>query len=89
MKFLLRIFQFVFGSCHHGRMSRVFTIKKLTYRVCFECGQEFDVEAPVMRSGHGTSAQSYISGVSNPAHTRMPAPVMIESVECIDRAADS
>jgi hypothetical protein len=45
MKFLRRIFQFAFGSCHHGQMSRVFTIRKRTYQVCFECGQEFDCEA--------------------------------------------
>jgi hypothetical protein len=38
---VLRIFQFAFG-CHHSQMSRVFTIKKRTYRVCFKCGQEFD-----------------------------------------------
>jgi hypothetical protein len=38
---VLRIFQFAFG-CRHGQMSRVFTIKKRTHRVCFKCGQEFD-----------------------------------------------
>ena len=43
MKFLLRLFEFVVG-CHHRQMSRVFTIKKRTYRVCFECGQEFDAK---------------------------------------------
>jgi hypothetical protein len=48
MKLLLRVFQFVFGFCHHGQMSRVFTIRKRTYRVCFECGQEFDGEVPVI-----------------------------------------
>ena len=35
------VFQFVFG-CHHGELSRVFTIKKRTYQVCFECGREID-----------------------------------------------
>jgi hypothetical protein len=43
MKFLLRLFQFVVG-CRHRQMSRVFTIKKRTYRVCFECGEEFDAK---------------------------------------------
>jgi hypothetical protein len=43
MKFLLRLFQFVVG-CHHREMSRVFTIKKRTYRVCFACGKEFDAK---------------------------------------------
>ena len=47
MKFLLWILQFAFG-CHHNQMSRVFTIRKRTYRVCFECGQEFDAEVPTI-----------------------------------------
>ena len=47
MKFLLWIFRFAFG-CHHSQMSRVFTIRKRTYRVCFECGQEFDAAAPTI-----------------------------------------
>ena len=34
-------FQFAFG-CHHNQMSRVFTIKKRSYQVCVECGQEFE-----------------------------------------------
>jgi hypothetical protein len=49
MKRLLRIFQFIFG-CRHRHLSRVFTIKSRTYRVCFDCGREFDVpdaQAPV------------------------------------------
>ncbi len=42
MKPLLWIFQFAFG-CRHCHLSRVFTIKNRTYRVCFDCGQEFDL----------------------------------------------
>jgi hypothetical protein len=40
MKPLLWILHSTFG-CHHRQISRVFTIKKRTYRVCFQCGQEF------------------------------------------------
>ena len=40
MKPLLWILQSAFG-CRHGQMSRVFTIEKRTYRVCFKCGKEF------------------------------------------------
>lgn len=36
------IFQFVFG-CRHRHLSRVFTIKHRTYRVCFDCGWEIDL----------------------------------------------
>lgn len=39
---LPRIFQFLFG-CRHRHLSRVFTIKHRTYRVCFDCGREFDL----------------------------------------------
>lgn len=45
MNLLLWIFQFAFG-CHHRHMSRVFTIKHRTYRVCFDCGREFDLPKP-------------------------------------------
>jgi len=34
------IVQFAFG-CHHRHLSRVFTIKKRTYKVCLDCGHEF------------------------------------------------
>jgi hypothetical protein len=35
------VFQFALG-CHHGELSRVFTIKERTYQVCLKCGKEFD-----------------------------------------------
>jgi hypothetical protein len=43
------IFESLFG-CHHSRLSRVFTIKKRTYRVCFECGREIDYSWELMHS---------------------------------------
>jgi hypothetical protein len=42
MNSLARMFQFVFG-CRHRHLSRVFTIKNRTYKVCFDCGEEFDL----------------------------------------------
>jgi len=42
MKLFLGIFQFLFG-CRHRHLSRVFTIKHRTYKVCFDCGREFDL----------------------------------------------
>jgi hypothetical protein len=36
------ILHFAFG-CHHSHMSRIFTIKGRTYKVCFDCGEEFDL----------------------------------------------
>ncbi len=42
---LRTIFQFMLG-CRHRHLSRVFTIKQLTYKVCFDCGREFDLPDP-------------------------------------------
>ena len=49
MKHLLQVYQFAFG-CHHSQLSRVFTIKKRTYQVCVECGQEFEYSWALMHS---------------------------------------
>jgi hypothetical protein len=35
--FLEIIFEWIFG-CHHRHLSRVFTIDRQTYKVCFACG---------------------------------------------------
>ena len=71
MKPLRWILQFIFG-CRHRHQSRVFTIKNRTYRVCFDCGREFDlpaVQAPVRsgiadrsrpRSGPGMHAEASV-----------------------------
>jgi hypothetical protein len=42
MKPFSSVLQFIFG-CRHRHMSRVFTIKARTYKVCFDCGREFDL----------------------------------------------
>jgi DNA-directed RNA polymerase subunit RPC12/RpoP len=42
MKSLLKAFQSIFG-CRHRHQSRVFTIRPCNYRVCFDCGKEFDL----------------------------------------------
>ncbi len=39
------MFQLAF-CCHHEHLSRVFTIKKQTYKVCLDCGEEFGVPDP-------------------------------------------
>ena len=41
METLATIFTSLFG-CIHPRLSRVFTIQRRTYRVCCDCGAEFD-----------------------------------------------
>jgi hypothetical protein len=54
MEKLMAIFDFVFG-CHHGQLSRVFTIDRRTYRVCCGCGARFDysLENMAMRRSLG------------------------------------
>jgi hypothetical protein len=57
MKLLLSVFQFIFG-CRHRHLSRVFTIKRRTYKVCFDCGREFDLPSAhtPLRSGNSRAA---------------------------------
>jgi hypothetical protein len=40
MAMLLAILDFLFG-CHHVHLSRVFTLKGETYKVCCDCGGKF------------------------------------------------
>jgi hypothetical protein len=49
MKTLHRVFQFVF-ECHHGELSRVFTIDNRTYQVCFACGKTLNYSWDLMHS---------------------------------------
>jgi hypothetical protein len=48
MEKLAAVLDFVFG-CHHGRLSRVFTIDRRTYRVCCDCGAKFEYSLESMR----------------------------------------
>ncbi len=57
--------QFIFG-CRHRHLSRVLYIKHRTYRVCFDCGREFELPSA---QGLGES------GVTGKTRTRMnPVP---------------
>jgi hypothetical protein len=57
---LLRIFDFFFG-CHHDHLSRVFTIRKETYRVCFDCGKKFaySLETMSLKRAGGNYEESH------------------------------
>jgi hypothetical protein len=72
VKPLLRIFQFAFG-CHHSQLSRVFTIKKRTYQVCFKCGQEFEYSWALMHSLRPNVADN----VHGPLNSARPADVSV------------
>jgi uncharacterized membrane protein len=47
MSIFLAILEFFFG-CHHGQLSRVFTIQGETYKVCCECGAKFSYSLHTM-----------------------------------------
>ena len=64
MRLLVGLFQFLFG-CRHRHKSRVFTIKRRTYRVCFDCGREFDLPASQASRKPDASLESGL-----PAHLR-------------------
>lgn len=51
-------FNLLFG-CRHGNLSRVFTIRRRTYRVCCDCGAEFDYSLAAMSTYR---AQARLSG---------------------------
>jgi hypothetical protein len=44
---LANVFEFAFG-CHHSKLSRVFTIGGRTYKVCCDCGTNFDYSMQTM-----------------------------------------
>jgi hypothetical protein len=47
MEILLVVFDFLFG-CHHVHLSRVFTLKGETYKVCCDCGAKFAYSLEIM-----------------------------------------
>jgi hypothetical protein len=57
MKPLLQMFEFAFG-CHHRERTAVFTIKKRTYQVCLNCGQEFEYSWGLMHAVGLSAADS-------------------------------
>lgn len=57
MAYVTTALEFVFG-CHHGNLSRVFTVGKRSYRVCCDCGAEFRYSLDAMRIVRRESSQS-------------------------------
>jgi hypothetical protein len=67
MKPLVNIFEFIFG-CRHRHLSRVFTIKHRTYKVCFDCGREFDLPDAQVPERSVVSVGTRLE--ANPHHVR-------------------
>jgi hypothetical protein len=71
MKLRLWIFRSAFG-CHHSQLSRVFTIKKRTYQVCLECGQEFGYSWTLMHSLRSSVADIPYAPLNSARHAEVP-----------------
>jgi hypothetical protein len=69
---LFGIFHFAFG-CHHSQLSRVFTIKKRTYQVCFDCGQEFEYSWVLMHTQQPKLADHAYAPPINARHAEVSA----------------
>lgn len=66
MTLLQTLFEFIFG-CRHHHLSRVFTIKHRTYRVCFDCGREFDLP-DTLGAGSSSDGSKTALLTTNPLH---------------------
>lgn len=47
MKLISKGLKYLFG-CHHRNLSRVFTISRQSYRVCWDCGAKFSYSLETM-----------------------------------------
>ena len=56
MTYIAVAFDLLFG-CHHGNLSRVFTIGGRTYRVCCDCGAQFRYSLDTMSIQQQDSSQ--------------------------------
>ena len=56
-----KLLEFLFG-CHHSSLSRIFTIGRRTYRVCCECGAEFDysIEEMAINQRHWQRSEPHV-----------------------------
>jgi hypothetical protein len=64
MDTLAAIFKSLFG-CIHPWLSRVFTIQRRTYRVCCDCGAEFDYSLEPMSMKRTRTNQYLERGIRN------------------------
>jgi len=52
MRWIVRFFAFCYGfvfGCHHGKLSRPFTLEAQTYKVCLDCGKQVFYSLDTMR----------------------------------------
>ena len=58
MTYVAAALDFLLG-CHHSNLSRVFTISGRTYRVCCDCGAQFNTHLKPCRSDSRTRRPGY------------------------------
>lgn len=61
MATLLPLLDFLFG-CHHVHLSRVFTVRGETYRVCCDCGAKYAYSLDTMSLGRRLPPTSVSTG---------------------------
>ena len=71
MRLLHWILRFAFG-CHHSQRSRVLTIKKRTYQVCLECGEEFGYSWALMHSLPSSVTHPCYAPLNSTTHAEVP-----------------
>ena len=70
MNALRKIAHFAF-EYRHADLSRVFTIQKRTYRVCFKCGKEVDYSWELMRSQKPIVAANHLALLESELRVRV------------------
>lgn len=69
MRYIAVALDFLFG-CHHNNLSRVFTIGGRSYRVCCDCGANFQYSLDTMSIqqrdfSHSAPAQCHVFRLRN------------------------
>jgi len=73
------MFQFAFGR-HHGQLSRPFTIKKKTYRLCWAGGQQLERSWAVTHSLRSNGADhAFVSAASRQTRPTLASVIASEA----------
>lgn len=77
MSWLLAVYNFfyeIFFGCSHGNLTRPFTLRSHSYKVCLDCGKQFPYSLDKMRVLHSWEM------TKQPAMVTELAPVTLTSV---------
>ena len=77
---LNKLMETLFG-CHHHGMSRVFTMKHRSYRVCYDCGSEFNYSLANMKVAEQPVTQPTLNHAMGAADVwQMPSRLLVAEV---------